>query len=231
MRPALLPLYAIVGLLSVAVAVLWFESDRGAPTAPPQVQVHEQRSTDGGGGGALDSSTTTADQDRRITELARQLDALATEVEQLKASAGRSPTSVPPPTEAEFLDQHRSSVIQIMDEEQHKRDLSKAVLATRQLANSMLVKFNLPESSRPLLDEFGTEYVRRVEAVIEEFKGYSKDATRTDTVVQGLWEKRWTELNAWADGRLSEIGGGRGSELQSWWASWANQAIGELLPN
>src|SRR5689334_10532931 len=59
MRPALPTLYAIVGLLSVAVAVLWIERDRGAPTAPPQVQVHEQRSTDGGGIGALDSSTTT----------------------------------------------------------------------------------------------------------------------------------------------------------------------------
>src|SRR5690349_844513 len=110
MRTTIIPLYVVVGILAVAVAMLWLEREGGPGATNPSPRmglVIEPAATSSVRD--RDPAAANSNVDQRLAEMSQRIDGLSAEVEQLKASSDRSAVAAPQPTEAEFADRHRAA--------------------------------------------------------------------------------------------------------------------------
>ncbi len=226
MRTTIILLCVVVGVLAVAVAVLWFDHEKSSGAAHPSqgmdlanepaaaVSVRDR-----------DPAAANAYVDRRFADMAQRLEALSAEVEQLKASTNRSSIGAPPPSETEFMDRHRASVVQIMDEEQRKRDWDNTVKSVQTAAVDLASGCSKPEAAKPLLREFGAEYMRRAGSIIDDARTKWAEVSREGSAEYQRWERAWQDLDAWGKGRFGEIDSALGAET---WNLFATQ-VGPLI--
>jgi hypothetical protein len=153
-----------------------------------------------------------------MDEISKRLDNVIAEVEQLKASNGRSPASALPQTEAEFLRQHEAAVLSVVKEELRQRDWEQAAKKANQMAYGMAGKFSLPDSMRSDLQEFGDEFVRRARALFEEFRNTPGDDLYAETPAQARWVAGWTGLRDWSQSEIKRICPDHADEMWMWFA-------------
>lgn len=109
------------------------------------------------------------------------------------------------PSESEFIEKHRQSILRVVDDAQWTRKLDELNDSSLQTAKSLGDQFALPQSARPALEEFGAEYGRRLRGILE---GVRKELGPSVPV-----EKPWPptrvremqDLDAWAQAKLAEI--------------------------
>jgi hypothetical protein len=223
---------ACVALVVLGIVVTTFSVERSRTASDSNIDTSRQPFQDSARSAALDSQQiSTEDLEKQIRDLGERVSSLAEKVDALERSSGRSPAPTPIPTEADFVDQHRTSVMRIVDEENRKREWEKAVKDTTDVATGLASKYSLPPSTLPSLREFGSQYMNRVRSILDEFQGDKWTKTRNiDSPEWAEWARQWAELKDWGRGRLTEIDGAHGGEMWDWFSQLVSGVVYHFTP-
>lgn len=117
----------------------------------------------------------------------------------------KPPTAAPSASEAEFIEQHRQSILRVVDDAQWSRKLDDLTENSVQTAKTLGDQFGLPQSARPALEEFGGEYGRRLRGILENVRKELGPSVPPEKPWPPARVREMQDLDAWAQGRLAEI--------------------------
>jgi hypothetical protein len=185
MRYAIAAIYLIVAGLAIVFFVTRPQPAREKPADSVELQAHK---------------SATDDPQSDVGELRREVDELKAQVRELRGNGSA-------PTESEFVEKHRQSILRVLDDAQWSRKLDELTEACTMMAKMQGEHFDLPKSARPPLEEFGGEYGRRLGHILESVRKELGPSVPLEKPWPPAQVREMQDLDAWAQGRLAEIDG------------------------
>lgn len=206
MRAAIILLFALAGVLTVAVIGLyarWHEPSADLiPAHSPSSIGNQGEAPQGGRALGADDPHQIRDE---IAELRARLDGLETVLADLQQVSDRVPlATVETPeagTEDKFREKHEGTILAILAEESERQALEVKATEIRKLVDAFWKEHQLPKEDRDPVVNILIERGRRTSEIFRRLAPTGEPPAAGDPS-RSEWVTAWNELKAWQEAQL-----------------------------